>query len=771
MITKQKNQMLRKTKILLAWIVLSLGLINPVFNDSFVQNSFVYAEDPPAWTQAEPEKTDEKKAADQATKANAKFKQFQEEFGFYGLILIKVVVYINWVAIWFMSMLMDNTTVYSPNIVTFLHEVWILSRDICNYIFILILAYVAIKSIVDSMGWKWLATLKGFITKFIIWVVMVNFSWQFVEILVDVGQVLTTIVYKLPEQLNNINGKPSLVMTNWMDSTIMINFIPDFGSESIPDKAQKLAEKAPEYKIPFCVITEKGMTREKADSIKKEFNKCRSEMKKSGIKNCWNEISQKYKCDTTWKDTFYPHEAYVIALKYKFEWNKYTDVNSISRAIASNFIPYEQFHVLSSGNEDWVTYFLEWVISFVIWVMSFLVFICLAIIMAQRLFLLWIFIMLSPFGALIYVLEAAWVKEFKLSKFISDLLTQAVIIPVRMALLFIVVFLFMGELYYTDVAKFIDWNEYNIWDAWKLIMSALICWVLWTWAFDTMKKAKYFGASVVGSIKKGTEKFIWWHVKNLQYVPLVPKTTSGGADDKQSVYDITSKAWDRLDPEKIANRLSHKDDAAGEFSRTMDGASLDDETNKVVVDLNLKETEIGKHITGTSMNRVASNPEEIKNNFKLLDDWGEKAISAFGQEVVNKWKEISDSDDSPNNILKKKALFYKELVTKKLTEIDGASLNKYDVDAVIWNAIINAMQIKKDSYFSEDTHTKAINAIVDWITSSIDKAKVRELLAEDKYKGILESKKQNIIDATNASSATIDTLKTALNALITPPSN
>jgi len=74
--------------------------------------------------------------------------------------------------------------------------VWRVSRDIVNIIFAFLLIIGAVVMVVGST--RGAEIIKGYIVKFILAVILVNFSWFFPRVIIDVANVLTATIYQLP---------------------------------------------------------------------------------------------------------------------------------------------------------------------------------------------------------------------------------------------------------------------------------------------------------------------------------------------------------------------------------------------------------------------------------------------------------------------------------------------------------------------------------------------------------------------------------------------
>ncbi|MFA7682236.1 MAG: hypothetical protein WCX61_04375 [Candidatus Peribacteraceae bacterium] len=95
----------------------------------------------------------------------------------------------------FVDIFFNVKTGYNP-----LLEIWQISRDIMNIIFVFMLIAGAVLTIVLPNK-KNLAV--DYIPKFILAVILVNFSWFFPRVIIDVANVLTATVYSLPSAVGS----------------------------------------------------------------------------------------------------------------------------------------------------------------------------------------------------------------------------------------------------------------------------------------------------------------------------------------------------------------------------------------------------------------------------------------------------------------------------------------------------------------------------------------------------------------------------------------
>lgn len=93
--------------------------------------------------------------------------------------------------------LMQNTFFSNGIMMQALNSIWVLSRDIVNIAFALMLIGVAIYTIITADT----KFVKEKLVNFVLAVILVNFSWFFPRVIIDVSNVLTATVFSIPQML------------------------------------------------------------------------------------------------------------------------------------------------------------------------------------------------------------------------------------------------------------------------------------------------------------------------------------------------------------------------------------------------------------------------------------------------------------------------------------------------------------------------------------------------------------------------------------------
>ena len=92
-----------------------------------------------------------------------------------------------------------------------LKSIWIISRNIVNIVFVLILLYLAIKQIFFAGEGEGKTELKKALPNFVIMLVAINFSWLAVRVVIDAANVATNVVFAIPSGVRGVVGACEIV--------------------------------------------------------------------------------------------------------------------------------------------------------------------------------------------------------------------------------------------------------------------------------------------------------------------------------------------------------------------------------------------------------------------------------------------------------------------------------------------------------------------------------------------------------------------------------
>lgn len=142
--------------------------------------------------------------------------------GIMGMLLFAIAIlnFLAFLLLKFLSFLIDPLTIFGVNGSgdKILLRLWQISRDIMNLLFAMMLLAGAIITIVFGKQ----EIVKQHIAKFLLAVVLVNFSWFFPRVIMDLANVTTATIYGLPNLVGsqcqwideNGSGNPCVVITD-----------------------------------------------------------------------------------------------------------------------------------------------------------------------------------------------------------------------------------------------------------------------------------------------------------------------------------------------------------------------------------------------------------------------------------------------------------------------------------------------------------------------------------------------------------------------------
>ncbi len=123
-------------------------------------------------------------------------------FSFIASILITIMNTFTWFLFMLLDVVLNPVWIFDlnsgPSLTNMLREIWQLCRDLVNLALALVLIAGAVMMIITSDSSK----VKAGLPKFVMALILVNFSWFIPRAIFDVSQILTYTVYQIPSLLN-----------------------------------------------------------------------------------------------------------------------------------------------------------------------------------------------------------------------------------------------------------------------------------------------------------------------------------------------------------------------------------------------------------------------------------------------------------------------------------------------------------------------------------------------------------------------------------------
>ena len=112
------------------------------------------------------------------------------------VLMLHFIVYLSWLVIGLMGDLLSNDIVMDPRIVPLMQMLWTLVRNLVNMTFVAVLLYIAFKTIFN-VGNDGMSEIKENLQPMILAMVLVNFSFLGMKVLIDASSVATNAAFSL----------------------------------------------------------------------------------------------------------------------------------------------------------------------------------------------------------------------------------------------------------------------------------------------------------------------------------------------------------------------------------------------------------------------------------------------------------------------------------------------------------------------------------------------------------------------------------------------
>lgn len=124
--------------------------------------------------------------------------------------LIQVLNVLTWICFALLQFLLDPQIIFDMNapgggLVTMLNNIWQLSRDLVNLFFALALVGISIYTVVTANK----EMIHQHAAKFVLAVVLVNFSWFLPRIVIDIANITASTIYGIPSLMLANPGNPN----------------------------------------------------------------------------------------------------------------------------------------------------------------------------------------------------------------------------------------------------------------------------------------------------------------------------------------------------------------------------------------------------------------------------------------------------------------------------------------------------------------------------------------------------------------------------------
>lgn len=106
-----------------------------------------------------------------------------------------------WIVFTMLTQLLDTSLFLDTGMMNLLNEVWQLARNLVNIAFAVVLIGAAVYTVITAKK----EFIKDHLNKFVLAVILVNFSWFIPRVIIDVGNVAAATVFDIPSFIGNGN--------------------------------------------------------------------------------------------------------------------------------------------------------------------------------------------------------------------------------------------------------------------------------------------------------------------------------------------------------------------------------------------------------------------------------------------------------------------------------------------------------------------------------------------------------------------------------------
>ena len=501
--------------------------------------------------------------------------------------------------------LLGSDYIFGGKMGEMLKDIWIISRNIVNIVFVLILLYLAVKQIFFPGEGEGGTELKKALPKFVIMLIAINFSWLATRVVIDAANVATNVVFAIPSGIKGTVGECKIGEDNLPTKSCMPG--PIYFDVDTKDYAHFIGDECP---------------------TPEQIQDARTKGGELGSKRifCWYEL----------------------------------DYSRFSRNNAAYYITYgmaqithlTRAHLGEADLKGITKTAFGFVFSIVMEAVYLIAIVCLFLALLFRVAFLWIFVALSPFLVLLYYLKKD-MPEFgtgEQAMFSISSFMRWAFVPAKVGVVFSLGFILIttGQTisqYFQVTAetaggvrrtvldfKTIFQGMSTIQDLLWLLMSVVIVWV---GVFGVLTKLEGVSFAFEG-IKRYFQRAGKFAAKAGVYAPIFPL---GEAGEKVSIAEAVAPFDLRARFRDMAERFK-KPSVAAKLSDAYDALrGQRDIVDKM--DNHFKNKEYKQFIALAAANSRGNFSEDMVRDASL--DELKKFLGAFGKNWQTKADEIKDA--------------------------------------------------------------------------------------------------------------------------------
>lgn len=434
--------------------------------------------------------------------------------------------------------LLGNDLLFGAGMEERLLDVWFQIRNFVNIGFVLVLLIVALMNVLGAGKENF--ELKTVLPRIVIALILVNFSYMGMKLILDATNVLTIAIFSLPTSISE-DLKSTEIVTKKVDANgkLVIN-----ATTKKQEYTQSTSQKELESKICKSMF---GTT----DIFDKATEPIKGDARKS--LRCEN-IGGKLVFTEAGKEFFATYSPRNASLILAIQMMNIVDIDKVTQAAADKFDLQKMSFTLLFSTVFYLLYAIAYVVLFVV--------------LLARLIVLWVIIALSPVIALAMAMPDLF-KGISSSNFdIKEKFINHAIVPIKIAIPMTIGYMMLDALKNVDtgaIANFVqfksfDINTSGISDLQTMIVAFGAVGVVWVGVFSAADGTIAEGA--VGWIKGQLQNAGRQLTSTLKVLPLIPSKPGqpGRSIDstvdalRQPLNQLRAKHGQALIPPSTSNR-------------------------------------------------------------------------------------------------------------------------------------------------------------------------------------------------------------------------
>lgn len=501
---------------------------------------------------------------------------FEKAFIEIAATLVKYISMLIWVILSYVGKLMDNNYIFKDSMVEMLRTIWLVVRNLTNVGFAIILLGAAFYIVIFG-GSEGGVNIKSALPRFVLGLVLVNFSWLGCTLIIDLSSVVTSAVFSIPQSIQT-QDITCLTIDPTSETQKEEPCYDVAVIEIEPDKALSPATSSDSNKPFFEDVT--STEKAKLEAKNKSGNKITKVIKMGDIATIgYSELVT--------SDFGASNAAMIMAVNLG-------GIDSLARA-SKNI-----------SAKSGLT--LNLLFSLIIIVMVIVPLFALCIVLMARMAVLWLCMAFMPLAFLGLVVKGELTTS--LTEGMPNLVDQFIknaFLPAYVAAPFSVGFLMINaaqKLFVTSgslqgqVTITVSPTISGVDDTEMILWYLAVAGIIWAGVFTALK-GNAITESIVGSIQSGAQGLAKGAASGLTYIPFIPlgKQSSSG---KQDMYSLKSlMAMKR-------NIKGHYDTGADRRGR--------EAAFKLTGFEDLKPPEIELKINEASLNKFIANAQKDPNS-------------------------------------------------------------------------------------------------------------------------------------------------------------